>query len=128
MKWPLLHITISAKELCQALVRELLGSCLLIVMGCGSVLAAQFGNPQTFNITGASLCWGITVATLALVSILILDVHKTSYKYLAYIEANLANFRISTSSCRGEICKMSSQISQRYKNVRICDLLCMGNF
>ncbi|XP_021956970.1 aquaporin AQPAe.a [Folsomia candida] len=66
MKWPLLHITISAKELCQALVRELLGSCLLIVMGCGSVLAAQFGNPQTFNITGASLCWGITVATLAL--------------------------------------------------------------
>lgn len=69
MEWALLQIRVSPRELCQALVRELIGSCLLIVTGCGSVLAALHSNPESFNLTGVSLCWGIIVATLALVII-----------------------------------------------------------
>ncbi|OXA43212.1 Aquaporin AQPAe.a [Folsomia candida] len=45
-------------------VAEFMGSCLLIVTGCGSILAVQFGNPKGFNLTAVSLCWGMLVASL----------------------------------------------------------------
>ncbi|XP_021963501.1 aquaporin AQPAe.a [Folsomia candida] len=64
MRFQFLHIGISWKELCKSVVAEFMGSCLLIVTGCGSILAVQFGNPKGFNLTAVSLCWGMLVASL----------------------------------------------------------------
>lgn len=68
MRCQVLHIRVSWRELCQGVVRELIGSCLLIVVGCGSVLSANFSNPKVFNVTGVALCWGMMIASLAFVS------------------------------------------------------------
>ncbi|OXA47547.1 Aquaporin AQPAn.G [Folsomia candida] len=65
MRCQVLHIRVSWRELCQGVVRELIGSCLLIVVGCGSVLSANFSNPKVFNVTGVALCWGMMIASLA---------------------------------------------------------------
>lgn len=59
------------KEFFTSLISELIGTCFLVLMGCGSILAAILQNhnsPEKVDLTGIALCWGITVATLAYVS------------------------------------------------------------
>ncbi|XP_021967005.1 aquaporin AQPAn.G isoform X3 [Folsomia candida] len=58
-----IQLKMPRKDIWRALIAELIGTCLLIIMGCGSILSLT--TPKALDLTGIGLCWGMTVATLA---------------------------------------------------------------
>jgi hypothetical protein len=51
------------KDIWKSLIAELVGTALLVIVGCGCVLYTE-GSKQ-LDLTGIAICWGLTVATLA---------------------------------------------------------------
>jgi len=58
-----MQLTMPNKDIWKCLVAELVGTIILIVVGCGSGISLK--EPKALDLTGIGLCWGLTVATLA---------------------------------------------------------------
>lgn len=63
-----MQLKMPKKDIWKCLIAELLGTCLLIIIGCGSGLSLV--EPKALSLTGVGLCWGLTVATLAQVCVI----------------------------------------------------------